>query len=212
MSCCGPRCCWNGSCPPRPRASWTSAARAGSTRRFTAAAGDARSLAEDDGSYDAVLLLGPLYHLTERADRVRALAEARRVARPGGIVAAAVISRYASAFDGFFRGFLDKPGFTALMTDDLNTGQHRNPGSEPGLFTTAYFHDAAGIASEVTDSGLRLRDLLPVEGPLHWAPGIRDRLSDPAQRQLILSTLAAMEHDPAIAGATSHLLAIGQHQ
>lgn len=179
--------------------------------RFTVAAGDARSLAEDDGSYDAVLLLGPLYHLTERADRVRALAEARRVARPGGIVAAAVISRYASALDGFFYGFLDKPGFSALMTDDLNTGQHRNPGSEPGLFTTAYFHDAAGIAGEVTDSGLRLHDLLPVEGPLHWAPGIRDRLSDPAQRQLILSTLAAMEHDPAVAGVTGHLLAIGQH-
>ena len=179
--------------------------------RFSVASGDARGLAEDDGSYDAVLLLGPLYHLTERTDRLRALAEARRVVRPGGFVAAAVISRYASTFDGFFRGFIDKPGFTALMTDDLKTGQHRNPGSDPRLFTTAYLHDTAGIASEVTDSGLRLHSLLPVEGPLHWAPGIRDRLRDPAQRQVILDTLAAMEHDPAIAGATGHLLAIGQH-
>lgn len=179
--------------------------------RFSVAPGDARRLEEDDGSYDAVLLLGPLYHLTERADRVRALAEARRVTRPGGIVAAALISRYASTFDGFFRGFIDKPGFTALMTEDLKTGQHRNPASDPGLFTTAYFHDTAGIAGEVADAGLRLRDLLPVEGPLGWAPGIRDRLSDPGQRQLILDTLAAMEHDPAIAGATSHLLAVGEH-
>ena len=179
--------------------------------RFSVAPGDARSLAEADGSYDAVLLLGPLYHLTERTDRVRALAEARRVTRPGGIVAAAVISRYASTLDGFFRAFIDQPGFAALMTGDLNTGQHRNPGAEPGLFTTAYFHDAAGIAGEITDSGLRLHDLLPVEGLLHWAPGLQDRLSDPAQRQLILNTLAAMEHDPAITGATGHLLAIGQH-
>jgi SAM-dependent methyltransferase len=179
--------------------------------RFSVAPGDARHLAEDDASYDAVLLLGPLYHLTERTDRVRALSEARRVTRPGGTVAAAVISRYASAFDGFFRGFIDRPGFTALMTEDLKTGQHRNPGSEPGFFTTAYFHDRAGIASEITDSGLRLHALLPVEGLLHWAPGIQDRLSDPAQRRLILDTLAAMEHDPAIAGATAHLLAIAQH-
>jgi nucleoside-diphosphate-sugar epimerase len=37
--------------------------------RFSVAPGDARSLAEEDSSYDAVLLLGPLYHLTERADR-----------------------------------------------------------------------------------------------------------------------------------------------
>jgi SAM-dependent methyltransferase len=179
--------------------------------RFSVAPGDARGLAEGDGSYDAVLLLGPLYHLAERTDRVRALAEAGRVTRPGGIVAAAVISRYASTFDGFFRGFIDKPGFTALMTEDLKTGQHRNPASDPGLFTTAYFHDTAGIASEVTDSGLRLQALLPVEGPLHWAPGIQDRLNDPGQRQLILDTLAAMEHDPAITSATGHLLAVGQH-
>lgn len=178
--------------------------------RFSVAPGDARSLTEGDGSYDAVLLLGPLYHLTERTDRIRALAEARRVTRRGGIVTAAVISRYASTFDGFFRGFIDKPGFPALMTEDLKTGQHRNPGSDPGFFTTAYFHDRAGIASEITDSGLSLQDLLPIEGPLHWAPGIQDRLSDPGHRQLILDTLAAMEHDPAIAGATAHLLAIGQ--
>ena len=77
------------------------------------------------------------------------------------------------------------------MTDDLKTGQHRNPGSDPGFFTTAYFHDRAGIASEITDSGLRLQDLLPIEGPLHSAPGIQDRLSDPAQRQLILDKRAA---------------------
>jgi SAM-dependent methyltransferase len=138
--------------------------RAMADGRFSVAPGDARGLAEDDGSYDAVLLLGPLYHLTGRTDRIRALAEARRVTRPGGIVAAAVISRYASTFDGFFRGFVDKPGFPAMMTEDLKTGQHRNPGSEPELFTTAYFHDRAG-----------------------------------------------MEHDPAIVGATSHLLAVGQH-
>lgn len=58
----------------------------------------------------------PAVSLTDCTDWVGALAEARRVTRPGGIVAAAVISRYASTFDGFFRGFIDTPGFTALMT------------------------------------------------------------------------------------------------
>lgn len=177
---------------------------------FTVAAGDARQLAEADQSCDAVLLLGPLYHLTGRADRLRALAEARRVTRPGGVVAAAVISRYASTFDGFFRGFIDKPGFAALMAEDLRTGQHRNPGRDPEFFTTAYFHDRDAIAGEIAESGLRLLGLLPVEGPLHWAPGIRDRLTDPRQRQLILDSLAAIENDPAMTGATAHILAVGQ--
>lgn len=43
-------------------------------------------------SFDAVLLFGPLYHLASRADRLAALAQARRVLRPGGLLAAAFIS------------------------------------------------------------------------------------------------------------------------
>lgn len=50
--------------------------------------GDARQLAGPaDGSCDAVLLLGPLYHLLEAADRGRAVAEAHRVLRPGSLAA-----------------------------------------------------------------------------------------------------------------------------
>src|SRR5215510_9288668 len=62
--------------------------------------GDARALRLPDASADAVLLLGPLYHLPERADRLRAPAEARRVCRQGGVVIAAAISRFASTLDG----------------------------------------------------------------------------------------------------------------
>src|ERR1700677_1612695 len=46
-----------------------------------AVVGDARHLQLADGVADAVVLLGPLYHLTEEEDRVEALAEARRVTR-----------------------------------------------------------------------------------------------------------------------------------
>jgi SAM-dependent methyltransferase len=50
------------------------------------AVADARDLDLADASVDAVLLLGPLYHLNQRRDRVAALAEARRIARPGAPV------------------------------------------------------------------------------------------------------------------------------
>jgi len=55
--------------------------------------GDARALPFDGDSFYLVIMLGPLHHLTEAADRVIALAEARRALRPGGAVAAAVIAR-----------------------------------------------------------------------------------------------------------------------
>jgi hypothetical protein len=53
-------------------------------------------------------------------------------------------------------------------------------------------------------------EILPVQGPLQWAPGIKDRLTDPGQRQLILDMLAEMERDPAITGLSAHLLAIAR--
>ena len=60
---------------------------------------------------DIVLLLGPLYHLTDSKDRVRALQEAGRVLKPGGRLFAAAISRWASALDGLSRDLLADPRF-----------------------------------------------------------------------------------------------------
>ena len=71
---------------------------------FTATLGDARELPAADGSQDAVLLFGPLYHLTEPAGRGLALAEARRVLRPGGRLLAMAVCRYASLLDGLYAG------------------------------------------------------------------------------------------------------------
>src|ERR1044071_4816207 len=66
--------------------------------------GDARALPYDSSSADAVLVMGPLYHLPTKADRTAALGEALRVLVPGGVVAVAAISRFASAMDGLARG------------------------------------------------------------------------------------------------------------
>jgi ubiquinone/menaquinone biosynthesis C-methylase UbiE len=59
--------------------------------RIQSQVADARQLDLAGQSADAVLLLGPLYHLDRRPDRLRALAEARRVARPGAPLFAAAI-------------------------------------------------------------------------------------------------------------------------
>ena len=74
--------------------------RADKGPHFAAGLGDARELDASDGSYDVVLLMGPLYHLPERRERLRALREARRVARADGLVVVATISRFAGVLDG----------------------------------------------------------------------------------------------------------------
>ena len=75
----------------------------------SAAVGDARSLPHAPGSADAVLLMGPLYHLQAREQRLAALREAHRVLKPGGILVAKAINRLASLLDGICRGFIDDP-------------------------------------------------------------------------------------------------------
>src|SRR5437773_3466782 len=89
--------------------------------------GDARSLSWNDKTVDAVLLLGPLYHLTARADRIRALTEAHRVLKAPGLLFAVGISRFASTMDGLRSGFLKDAQFADIVDRDLKDGQHRNP-------------------------------------------------------------------------------------
>jgi ubiquinone/menaquinone biosynthesis C-methylase UbiE len=169
---------------------------------FEAGLGDARDLADlGDESADAVLLLGPLYHLTERNDRLRALAEARRVLRPGGLVAAAAISRFASLLDGTVRGYLDDSRFVAIVERDLADGQHRNPENVEGWFTTAYFHLPAELCAEVEEAGLTVEHLVGVEGPGGWLDLWPDR------RDRVLRTARLAEHVPAM---SPHMLCLAR--
>jgi ubiquinone/menaquinone biosynthesis C-methylase UbiE len=175
---------------------------------FTAATGDARALAEADGSVDSVLLLGPLYHLTERADRVAALAEARRVLRPGGVAFGAAISRFASLFDGLAKGFLAEAAFRTALERTLRDGQHRNPTGPATWFTTAYFHRPDELRDEVGDAGLELVELVAVES-VGWLAG-RERWEDPGWRELVLEACRLVEAEPALLASGGHLIAVAR--
>jgi SAM-dependent methyltransferase len=174
----------------------------------SATVGDARRLDRPDASVDAVLLLGPLYHLTDRADRIGALVEARRVLRPGGVLAAAAISRFASTYDGLLRGYLDEPGFEAMVERDVADGQHRNLAGRPEWFTTAYFHLPGELGDEVVEAGLRLAAVLAVEGPGGVLLDAGERLADPVRRERVLEAIRRVEAEPSLLGASFHLLAV----
>jgi ubiquinone/menaquinone biosynthesis C-methylase UbiE len=172
--------------------------------------GDARSLSQEDESVDAVLLLGPLYHLTLRDDRIRALREARRVVRPRGVVVAAAISRFASTIDGLLRGFLSNPEFEAIVERDVREGQHRNPTGRPEWFTTAYFHLPEELRGEAKKAGLAVEALVGIEGPAWAVPDLDAWLEDPRQRAKLLAAIGRVEAEPGLVGASAHLLVVGR--
>jgi SAM-dependent methyltransferase len=170
----------------------------------TAAVGDARRLAEPDGGADVTLLLGPLYHLVERTDRVQALQEARRVTAPGGLVVAAAISRHALPLDKGARSTVDDE-VEPLLRAALATGRHD---ARLG-FTTAHLHHADELAAEMRAAGLQGVDVLGVEGPLTTVLYVDPRADD--ERFAAVRRVARLlERDPAVIATSPHLLGLAR--
>jgi SAM-dependent methyltransferase len=174
----------------------------------SAAVGDARALPYDDGVAEAVLLLGPLYHLIDAADRDTALREAHRVLRPGGTLLAAGISRFASTLSGLRLELIHDPRFEAIVEGDLRDGVHRNPDilGHPEWFTLAYFHTPSGLAHEVCRAGFPDVQILAIEG-IGAGADIDDALDDPARREAVLRAIRRLESEPSLLGVTPHLMA-----
>lgn len=198
-----------------PVARHVDAARAASAGRpaplASAEVGDARAVPHADGSADAVLLFGPLYHLVDPAHRAAALGEAWRVLRPGGVLLAAAITRFASALDGVRAGHLADPAFAAIVDADLTDGVHRNPdpAERPEWFTLAYFHHPDELGAEVAAAGFAQVQVLAVEG-VGAAGDARPLLDDPGAREALLRTIRRLETEPTLLGASPHLMAVGR--
>jgi SAM-dependent methyltransferase len=172
------------------------------------AVGDARSLDLGDASVDAVLLLGPLYHLTRRADRVQALREAGRVVRSGGMVFAAAISRWAARLDGMLRlrMYEQYPRAADLVGQVERTGVL--PPLSPGGFN-GFTHRPGQLRAEFASAGLAVADLVCVEGAAFLLNDLDDRVSDERAWQVVLETARAHERVSELMGLGSHLLATG---
>jgi ubiquinone/menaquinone biosynthesis C-methylase UbiE len=178
-------------------------------RICTCQVGDARELTFSDAVADGVLLLGPLYHLTDPAERLHALREVYRVLRPGGVMFAAAISRYASALDGVARDLFADPSFAAIVQHDLEQGQHRNETDKWDYFTTAYFHRPDELQAEVVSVGFNCQAVLGLEGPGWVLSDFDERWADTRKRQDLLRVARALEREVPIVGLSAHLLAVG---
>lgn len=173
----------------------------------SAVVGDARHLPYPNGHADAVLLFGPLYHLTEAADRAQALQEAGRVLRPGGVLLAMNVNRFASTFDGLFSDGYADPEFMAMADRDLEDGQHRAPPGKP-YFTTTFFHHPEELRQEIQAAGFQVEALLGVEG-IGWTLRDFDAVwADPVRREWILRVARRLETEPTLLGASAHVMAV----
>lgn len=168
--------------------------------------GDARSLSHADASVDCVLLMGPLYHLTKSEDRHAAIRQAFRVLRPGGILVAVGISRFASALDGLKNRRLADPVFAKIVERDLLDGQHHNPTNNPEYFTDAYFHHPDELQAEVRESGFANVRIYAIEGPGWLLPDFDDWWNHDQKRAELMKIVRTVEAEPSLLGASAHFM------
>ncbi|HWT24734.1 MAG TPA: class I SAM-dependent methyltransferase [Solirubrobacteraceae bacterium] len=183
------------------------AERAG-VRLASVAVCDARDLDLASERADAVLLLGPLYHLQARAGRAEALAEARRVLRHGGLAAVAAISRAAPVLDGLRLGLLEQEDHVRALDEVARSGRF-DPPAVSG-FTRAYFHTPPQLREEIADAGFEVVGVVGLEG-IGWALcDLAERWADARRREAVLEAARRVEADASVIGASPHLLGLAR--
>jgi S-adenosylmethionine-dependent methyltransferase len=159
-----------------------------------------------DQSFDAVLLMGPLYHLLEEAERLQALAEAHRVLKPGGPLLAAFITRYApiryvAAHEPQYP--LEQPELLEMM---LSTGR-LSPRDEQESAFVAYFAHPNEVVPLCQRAGFEVRTVLGVEGLVSMIEDGVNALSGAAWEAWV-DLNHRLAEDPSLHGGVEHLLVV----
>ena len=167
--------------------------------------GDARDLdAFEEESFDAVLLLGPLYHLIARDDRSLALGELVRILKPGGRAIVAFLDSWGmlrSGIAGFPKRFID-PAFLQSMLGERTFEDQERPN-----FTECHWFNPEIAREELLDAGLRIVSYAGAEGFLEGMAPLLEalRTNEPKAYENVLEFAAETSELPQFRDATNHV-------
>jgi len=180
-------------------------ARSVSGPTFTARLGHACELPMPDCSVDVVLLMGPMYHLVDAADRREALREAYRVLRADGVLLAEIICRHSWILDATTKDLLDQPDIWSGFDRCISTGLSQDPANMADGAFWAYFHQPEQLRVELDEAGFAVERLVAVEG-FAWLVGdLARRMAAP---EALLRAIRLTETEPSMLGASAHVIGV----
>jgi len=166
--------------------------------KLTVTKGNALDLsAYEGGAYDAVLLMGPLYHLKNDGDKRRAIEEAKRVCKDEGVIAFAFINH-------------DMVFMTELMYDDryFSTGDF-DPGTMRLSDFPFVFHTVSESRQLLEECGMEILHAVAADGPSELLAEKINRMHD-GEYALYLKYVDMICEKPEMLGMSNHLLYLGR--
>ena len=182
-------------------------ADAGLAERVKLVVADARDLSPVVGDdFDAVLLMGPLYHLVVEEDRKTALREAYERLKDGGVIFSGFISRF-----GIWGDVMKKiPDWIERQSEVRSIIERgRDPEGRPDIRFRGYFATVSEIIPLHEEVGFETLVLAGVEPAISADDESYNRLEG-EQRQLWLDLLYKVSTEETIIGASRHLLYVGR--
>lgn len=154
-----------------------------------------------DGHFDAVLLMGPMYHLLKAGERAQALAEARRVLKPGGVLAVAFINRLSRVRHGNPEVLVRN---LEQVKREIATGFKVDI---DGLFTDTYTAHPAEVRPLLEVNGFTFIEMIASEGMREVDEPVGLTGAD-WENWVALQYQVAK--DPTVQGAAIHLFAVAR--
>jgi ubiquinone/menaquinone biosynthesis C-methylase UbiE len=177
---------------------------------FKSILGEAQKLELQDNFADVVILHGPLYHLQSKADRIRAIAEAKRVTKSGGVVLGFAINHSASTIAALLNGFIHSPEIFEMCKQELMSGIHTPPKSMPGVLPAAYFHRPNELKAEFEEAGLTYLYTYAVEGLVWLDKNYFETRSDPKKKANMMELMSMIENDQSLLSLSPHMMIAGR--
>ena len=160
----------------------------------------------DDESFDVVLSMGPLYHLTDKALREKCLSECIRVLKKGGLLAVSYISRfymfpYIAASD---KRYLNMTFGKKLI--DTGVINHDDPDC---FWTDSYYYRPDEIENDFNNLNIEIVDHLAADG---ISPLLRDKVNsmNDEEYKIWCDYHYSVCREKSILGTSNHGLIIGR--
>jgi len=151
----------------------------------------------NNDSFDIVLLLGPLYHISDPKDREACINEAKRVCKPGGTIFFAYISN-------------DMVVLTQTFYYDLNylvNGEYNHETFQLNNFPFVFF-TVADAREELVNAEIKLLHEIAVDGVSELLADKINQLDDAGYEQYLRYHFYCCEK-PEMLGRSNHLLFVG---